>query len=114
MTAHTLLHPEDPKSAPSRKTPTWSRTLPQDLLEDAQRRLHILALLIAFVFFMASFLEPVSRGTEGLAWLFGRAVRWAPNVISISLALAVAAITKYSRFSATAVLNLGLVFARSG
>ncbi|MHC4236111.1 MAG: serine/threonine-protein kinase [Planctomycetota bacterium] len=110
MTAHTLLHPEESRSETSRKTSTGSRTLPQDLLEDAQRRLHVLALLIAFVFFMASFLEPVSRGTEGLAWLFGRAVRWAPDVISISLALAVAAITKYSRFSATAVLNLGLVF----
>ncbi len=112
MTADTLLQPGDPSSESSRKASTWSwsRTLPQDLLEDAQRRLHVMALLIAFVFFMASFLEPVSRGTEGLAWLFGRAVRWAPNVISISLALAVAAITKYSRFSATAVLNLGLVF----
>ncbi len=110
MAPDTLLQPTDPRSESSRKTSTWSRTLPNDLLQDAQRRLHVLALLIAFVFFVASFLEPVSRGTEGLAWLFGRAVRWAPDVISISLALAVAAITKYSRFSATAVFKLGLVF----
>ncbi len=110
MTVHTLLQPGDPSSESSRKTSTWSRTLPQDLLEDAQRRLHILALLIAFVFFVANFGEPAIRGAEGLAYIFGRTIRWAPGVISIGLALAVAAITKYSKFPAATVLNLGLVF----
>jgi hypothetical protein len=75
--SNTLLQPGDPRSASSRKTSTGSRTLPRDLLEDAQRRLHVLALLIAFVFFMATFVDPVSRGIEGLALLFERAVRWA-------------------------------------
>ncbi len=110
MTDHTLIHPEDPKSTSSRQTSTWSRTLPPDLLEDAQRRLHILALLIAFVFFVANFGVLAVGGADQLAYLFGRAIRWAPGVISISLALAVAAITKYSKFPATTMLNLGLVF----
>jgi hypothetical protein len=112
MATDALLQPGDPRSESGRKTSTWSwsQPLPDDLLQDAQRRLHVLALLIGFVFFTVTFVEPIVRGAEGMAWLFGRAMRWAPNVISIGLALAVAAATKYSRVSATAVLNLGLVF----
>ncbi len=79
MTADTLLQPGDPSSESSRKTSTWSRTLPQDLLVDAQRRLHILALLIAFVFFAANFGGVAAGGADQLAYLFGRAIRWAPT-----------------------------------
>ncbi len=110
MTAHTLLQPGDPRPESGRKTSTWSRTLPDDLLKDAQRRLHILALLIAFVFFAVNFGDVAIGGADQLAHLFERTIRWAPGVISISLALAVAAFTKYSKLPAATVLNLGLVF----
>ena len=69
MTAHTLLQPGDPRPESGRKTSTWSRTLPDDLLKDAQRRLHILALLIAFVFFAANFGDVAIGGADQLAHL---------------------------------------------
>ena len=110
MMAPTLLQPRDSRSESSRKTSAWSRPLPDDLLKDAQRRLHILALLMAFVFFAANFGWLAIGWADHLAHLLERAIRWAPGVISISLALAVAAVTKYSKLPAATVLNLGLVF----
>ncbi len=110
MTSPTLLQPGAPRSESSRKTSTWSKGLPDDLLTDARRRLHVLALLLAFVFFAANFGEVVFGGAGQLAYLFERVIRWAPGVLSISLALALAVITKYSKLPAITVLNLGLVF----
>ena len=110
MIAPTLFQPGDSRSESSRQTSTWSRALPDDLLKDAQRRLHILALLMAFVFFAANFGWLAIGWADHLAHLLERTTRWAPGVISISLALAVAAVTKYSKLPAATVLNLGLVF----
>jgi hypothetical protein len=87
--------------------------LPRDLLAQSARRLRILALLYAFVFFMAAFVPDL--------FLFGAQSRiflsfeqWGPGAISISVALLVAALTSSSRIPIRAVMVIGLVFQVAG
>ena len=85
------------------------RELPDDLLRQAASRLHILALLYAFVFFMADYFPNVlfpERRAEHLS----RPILWAPGVIAIAVALLVAAIARKPRMSLPAVMNIGLAF----
>jgi serine/threonine-protein kinase len=83
--------------------------LPPDLLSQSARRLRILAVLYAFVFFMAGFF-PALLFSEHRAHLFSSFVSWGPGVISITMALVVAALASSSRTSVRFVLVIGLGF----
>ena len=85
------------------------RELPADLLSQSASRLRILALLYAFVFFMADYFPDVlfpERRAEHLS----RPILWVPGVIAIGAALLVAAIARSPRMSLPAVMNVGLAF----
>jgi eukaryotic-like serine/threonine-protein kinase len=83
--------------------------LPTDLLSQSARRLRILALLYAFIFFMAAFspalVFPIHR-----AHLLSSFGAWGPGVISIAAALVVAALASNPRISVRVVMLIGLGF----
>src|SRR5262245_14291656 len=83
--------------------------LPTDLLSQSARRLRILALLYAFVFFMAAYF-PAVLFSEHRGHLFSGVILWAPGVISIVLALVVAAVTSNPGISVRVVMLIGLGF----
>jgi serine/threonine-protein kinase len=104
----TLLQPQPTQSVPaSRRSFT---ELPADLLQDSARRLRVMGLLGAFVFFTLNFVAPVLLESETLAGLFGEPSEWLPPVLSIAVALIVALATKSPRFAPKTILNLGLLF----
>ncbi len=95
------------EGAPATGAPRPSWTLPSDLLAESVVRLRVLALLYAFVFFMADFLP----------WLLfaeirvlAPAVHWVPGALSIVVALCVAGLTKVRGLPDRAKLLAGLVF----
>src|SRR6187549_3016240 len=94
-----------PTSAPARTT----GALAPELLSQSADRLRILALLYAFTFFMAGFF-PNLMSAEARAFYFGNPENWAPGVVSIAMALVVAAFAKSSRVPLTTVMNVGLAF----
>src|SRR5437867_643968 len=83
--------------------------LSPDLLAQSARRLRILALLYAFVFFMSDPLQAILFSEERARFL-ASPIRWAPSTISIAAALLVAALTLNRRIAVEIVLTLGLVF----
>ena len=83
--------------------------LPADLLSQSAARLSVIALLYAFVFFMAGFFPPLLFPADRKI-LFGSLLAWVPGVTAISVALLVAAIVRSPRLSAQAVMIVGLVF----
>ena len=83
--------------------------LPLDLLTQSTRRLRILAVLYAFIFFMAAYFPSVLFA-DHRARLFSSFVSWAPGVISIVIALVVAALTSNHRISVRSVMLIGLGF----
>src|SRR3954468_23715964 len=101
----TLLQPEVEES----KTRPFSSGLPSDLLAQSATRLSILALLYAFLFFMAG-IFPMLLTAADRALLVGRFLQWGPSVISIVVALLVAALVRSSRLPLPAVMNIGLAF----
>ena len=77
------------------------------LLAESARRLRVLALLYAFIFFMAgSFPDLVFA--EGRAHMFGDPANWVPGAVSITVALLVAAVTLIPRVPLAVVMNTGL------
>src|SRR5262245_27220438 len=72
--------------------------LPNDVLSQSARRLRILALLYAFVFFMAGFFADLMFLGVG-ARVFSSFALWGPGAISITVALLVAALTSHPRIS---------------
>jgi eukaryotic-like serine/threonine-protein kinase len=97
---------------PAARGPTGrpiSSGLPVDLLSDAAGRLRVLALLYAFVYFMAGvvpqLLIPVER-----AQFLARGTGWGASVIGIGTALLAAAVIRSPRVSLPTAMNLGLVF----
>jgi serine/threonine-protein kinase len=99
----TLMHPDQGDSTARR----LSSGFPVDLLNRSAGRLRVLALLYAFVFFMAgvfpALLFPMDR-----ARFFGSLVQWGPSVFGIGVGVLVAAVGP--RVSLPAAMNLGLVF----
>jgi len=83
--------------------------LPPDLLNRVATRLQILAWLYAFTFFMAAFFPPLLFEAERRI-LFERAVNWAPGVISIMVAVAVAVATRMIPVRPATITALALVF----
>lgn len=83
--------------------------LPADLLSQSAARLRTLALLYAFVFFMAGFF-PALLFPGDRARLFESFTMWGPGVIAIAGALLVAAVIQSARVPFPAVMNIGLAF----
>jgi hypothetical protein len=90
-----------------------SSALPPDLLGQSAERLRILALLYAFAFFMAG-IFPMLLTPADRAQLVGSFIQWGPSVISIVVALLVAAVIRSARVSLPAVVSLGLLFEVAG
>jgi len=101
----TLMHAQASDSS----TRGRSLGLPLDLLQQSAGRLRTLALLYAFVFFMAGIL-PALLIPEERAHFLGSFTQWGPGVIGILVALVVAAVIRSERFSLTTVMKSGLVF----
>jgi hypothetical protein len=88
---------------------TWASGLPLDLQTEAARRLRIVALLYAFAFFMSDPLGAMLFPDERAAFA-SSVLRSAPSLISITIALLVAALTWSHRVPVPTVLRIGLVF----
>src|SRR5438874_5260538 len=99
----TLMHPE----ARDRSARGISSGFPVDLLNQSAGRLRVLALLYAFIFFMAgvfpTLLSPADR-----AQFFGSVLQWAPGVIGIVVALLVAVMI--GRVPPLTAMTIGLAF----
>jgi eukaryotic-like serine/threonine-protein kinase len=100
-----------PRAGQRRLTSTGLRTtaLAPELLTQSVRRLRVLAFLYAFTFFMAGFF-PSLLVAEDRARLFQETLHWVPGVVSIAMALLVAAFTLMKDVPLTRVLNVGLAF----
>jgi eukaryotic-like serine/threonine-protein kinase len=101
----TLLHPAEQDSAAR----GISSGLPVDLLSQSADRLHVLALLYAFIFFMAGvfpfFWLPLER-----AQFFGNILLWGPPVVGIAVGLAVAGLVRSPRVSLPRAMRLAPAF----
>ena len=101
----TLMHPDE--RAPTARG--ISSGFPTDLLSQAAARLRILALLYAFVFFMAG-IFPALLFPGDRARFLGSFAQWGPSVIGIVVALLVAAVIRSPRLSLPTAMNIGLAF----
>jgi len=89
--------------------PSSIPSLPVDLLNQAAGRLRILALLYAFVFFMAG-IFPALVFPDARAQYFASVLLWGPGVVGIAIALLVAAVIRSARLSPPAMMTVGLAF----
>ena len=92
---------------PTRRTSVTG--LSSELLAQSARRLRIVVLLYAFVFFMSDPLQAIIFSEERVRF-FASPLRWAPSTISITMALLVAALTWTRGLAVKTLLTLGLVF----
>ena len=105
MNEHVTLLPPDPRGTPR----AISAGLPDDLLSQSAERLRVLALLYAFVFFMAG-IFPALLVSNDRARFLSTFVQWGPAVIGIAVGLLVAAVIRSPRLPLRAAMTLGLVF----
>jgi serine/threonine-protein kinase len=84
-------------------------SLPPDVLADAARRLRVVALLYAAVFFVVGPLTALASPGERQAF-FTSALRVGPSVLSIGAALAVVVASYRAGIAPRTLLALGLVF----
>ncbi len=101
----TLTHP-DSRDPTARGT---SSGFPVDLLRQSAGRLRVLALLYAFVFFMAG-IFPALLFPGDRARFLGSVVQWGPSVIGIVVAALLAAVARSPRVPLPTAMNLGLAF----
>jgi plasmid stabilization system protein ParE len=101
----TLMHPDGRDSAAR----GISSGFPADLLSQSAGRLRVLALLYAFVFFMAGILPALLFPADRARFL-GSFVQWGPGVIGIVVGLLVAAVIRSPRLPPSTAMNLGLAF----
>src|SRR5213592_2742116 len=101
----TLVHPDarDPTAR------AISSGFPVDLLSQAAGRLRVLALLYAFVFFMAG-IFPALLFPADRARFLGSFAQWGPSVLGIGVALLVAAVIRSARLPLPTAMNIGLAF----
>src|SRR5438128_5073550 len=98
----TLLHPDE-------RDPTArgiSSGFPVDLLSQSAGRLRVLALLYAFVFFMAGIFPALLIPGER-ARFFGSFVQWGPRVLGSVVAVLVAVVIRSACFSLPTAMNIG-------
>ena len=110
MPEHVTLLPPDGEES---KTRSSSSAFPTDLIAQSATRLRILALLYAFVFFMAG-VFPMLLTAADRTRLVSEFRQWGPSVISIAVALLVAVVIRNARVSPSAVTNIGLLFEVAG
>ena len=106
MHEHVTLMPPDAGHPNDRGI---SSGFPDDLLSQSAERLRVLALLYAFIFFMAGIL-PALLFPGDRARFLGNVVQWAPAVIGIVVAVLVAAVIRSRRVPPRAEMSLGLAF----
>jgi plasmid stabilization system protein ParE len=106
MHEHVTLLPPDVRDPTARGT---SGSLPADLLSQSAGRLRVLALLYAFVFFMAGILPALLLPGDRARFL-GSFVQWAPSVGGIVVALLLAVVIRSPRVSLPTAMSLGLAF----
>jgi serine/threonine-protein kinase len=109
----TLFLPDEGPSISTSRARRGVTELPPDLLAQSAKRLRVLALLYASVFFMSGFF-PSLLSAQDRAYLFGSYFRWVPGVVSIGLALLVAQLSRSPRIAVSRVLLIGLVFEVAG
>jgi serine/threonine-protein kinase len=83
--------------------------LPDDLLGQSAERLRVLALLYAFVFFMAGIFPALLLPADRARFL-GSFAQWGPSAIGIAVALLVATLIRSPRVSLPTAMTLGLAF----
>ncbi len=86
-----------------------SSGLPSDLLSQSARRLRTLALVYAFLFFMAGVVPALVLPEERARYL-STVLAWGPAVIGIVMALLVARVIRSPRLPLSTAMNLGLAF----
>lgn len=106
MHEHVTLMPPDTRDPIDRGI---SSGFPIDLLADSAERLRVLALLYAFVFFMAGVL-PALVLPDDRARFFGSFLQWGPSVIGIAAATLVATVMRSPRIPLVTLMNVGLAF----
>src|SRR5215204_1167389 len=107
MSEPTLLRPQAGRRPSIFERGTAS--LAPDLLGQSVRRLRVLVLLYAFIFFMAAFFTSVLFAGDR-AQLFQEPVNWVPGAVSIAVALVVWAFTLSRRVPLSTVMSVGLGF----
>ena len=100
----TLIRPD-----PGDRTPGTTAGFPVDLLLQSAGRLRVLALLYAFVFFMAG-VFPALFIPEDRVRFFSTFIQWGPSVIGMVVAVLVAWVIRSPRISLPAAMNLGQAF----
>ena len=103
----TILRPRVGKRTSGHREPTPG--LSTDLLSQSAERLRILALLYAFVFFMAG-IFPALLFEHDRAKLLSSPRYWAPGVVAIVGALLVAVVIRNARVPLPRVMTIGLAF----
>ena len=106
MHEHVTLMSPDASDAAAREI---SSGLPVDLVSQSAGRLRVLALVYAFVFFLAGILPALLFPADRARFL-GSFVQWGPAVIGIVVALLVAAVIRSPRVPLPTAMNLGLAF----
>jgi plasmid stabilization system protein ParE len=106
MNEHVTLMPPDARGPTARGI---SSGFPTDLLSQSAARLRVLALLYAFVFFLAGIL-PALLFPGDRARFLGSFAQWGPSVIGIMVALLVAAVIRRARVELPTAMNIGLAF----
>ncbi|HEU5169499.1 MAG TPA: serine/threonine-protein kinase [Gemmatimonadales bacterium] len=102
----TLIRTEGARTSPDRRPRSW--TLPPDLLAEAVRRVRTVALLYALAYALAALVPPLVFPNFRPGFFEG--FHWIPAVLSIAMALALAAIVSSRRFSPEQDLRAGLTF----
>ena len=106
MHEHVTLMPPDARGPTARAS---SPGLPDDLLGQSAERLRVLALLYAFVFFMAGIFPALLLPADRARFL-GSFAQWGPSAIGIAVALLVATLIRSPRVSLPTAMTLGLAF----
>ena len=105
MHEHVTLMPPDVGDSTERGI---SAGFPADLLRQSAGRLRALALLYAFVFFMAGVVPQLVLPER--ARFLGSFVFWGPSVVGIAVALLVAALLRSPRLPLPLAMTVGLAF----
>src|SRR6185436_12559413 len=98
----TLIRPD-----PGDRTPGTTAGFPVDLLLQSAGRLRVLALLYAFVFFMAGVFPALVLSPDRNRF-FSTFIQWGPSVIGIVVGVLVAAVIR--SLSPSRAMTLGLTF----
>jgi plasmid stabilization system protein ParE len=86
-----------------------SSGFPADLLSQSAGRLRVLALLYAFIFFMAGIVPALLIPADRARFL-GSFLQWGPSVTGIGVALLVAAVIRSPRLPLPTAMSIGLAF----